>query len=244
MRIAALYDIHGNLPALEAVLEEIDAAGIDKIVVGGDLVPGPMPLECFELLDGQARPVEALFGNGETDTLVAFRGEELARVPVAFHETMLWVANQLTPAAAERIAAFPATLLHTLPGLGNVLFCHATPRDDNEIFTRRTPEERLRPIFESTGADIVVCGHTHMQFDRMVGEVRVVNAGSVGMPFGEPEACWLVIHDEGIEVRRTSYDLEAAATRIRATGYPTDADPREPPGAEQMLAVFEAASLR
>lgn len=244
MRIAALYDIHGNLPALEAVLEEVHAEKLDHIVVGGDVVPGPMPMECLDLLSNATIPVDALFGNGETDTLVAFRGGELARVPVAFHETMLWVANQLDEAIVERLSALPATLLHTLPSLGNVLFCHATPRNDNELFTADTPSERLEPVFEPTGADVVVCGHTHMQFDRQVGSVRVVNAGSVGMPFGDPGAYWLVIDDSGVEFRRTHYDLEEAAERIRATGYPFDADPREPPGSEQMLAVFEAASLR
>lgn len=244
MRIAALYDIHGNLPALEAVLAEITESDIDHIVVGGDILPGPMPMECLTLLSDLDTPVDALYGNGETDTLVAFRGEELARVPVAFHETILWVANQLDEHTAQRLTALPATLLHTLPHLGNVLFCHATPRNDNELFTVDTPAERLTPVFEPTGADVVICCHTHMQFDRQVGSVRVVNAGSVGMPFGEPGAYWLVVDDEGIDFRRTSYDLDAAADRINATGYPFDADPREPPGAEQMLAVFEAASLR
>lgn len=244
MRIAALYDIHGNLPALEAVLADIADASVDHIVLGGDVVPGPMPMECVALLTDLKTPVDALFGNGETDTLVAYRGEELARVPVAFHETMLWVANQLDSATAERLADLPATLLHTLPGIGNVLFCHATPRNDNELFTVNTPAERLMPIFEPTGADLVVCGHTHMQFDRMVGHIRVVNAGSVGMPFGEPGAYWAIIDDSGVELRKTWYDLEKASARIAATGYPFDADPRDPPGAEQMLAVFEAASLR
>ena len=108
-------------------------------------------------------------------------------------------------------------------GLGDVLFCHATPRNDTEIFTRLTPEERLLPVFQDVEASLVVCGHTHMQFDRRVGRLRVVNAGSVGMPFQAPGAYWLLLGPD-IELRRTPYDLEDAARRIRATAYPQAED--------------------
>src|SRR5439155_23988438 len=101
---------------------------------------------------------------------------------------------------------------------GDVLFCHATPRNDVDVFTRLTPEERLLPIFAGAAANVVVCGHTHMQFDRTVGGVRVVNAGSVGMPYGEPGAYWLLL-GPGIRLRHTSYDLEKAAARLRDTKY-------------------------
>ena len=80
-----------------------------------------------------------------------------------------------------------------IDGLGTVLFCHATPRNEIDIFTRLTPEERLLPVFAGVDASVVVCGHTHMQFDRMVGRLRVVNAGSVGMPFGTTGADWLLL---------------------------------------------------
>jgi predicted phosphodiesterase len=132
---------------------------------------------------------------------------------------MEWTAGQLDDESARVLSGWPPTLrLHKSP-LGSVLFCHATPRNDTEIFTRTTAEERLLPIFEPLDAAVVVCGHTHMQFDRTVGSTRVVNAGSVGMPFQEPGAYWLLLGDE-IELRHTSYDLEAAAERIRATAYP------------------------
>ncbi|NIQ52254.1 MAG: metallophosphoesterase, partial [Gammaproteobacteria bacterium] len=91
---------------------------------------------------------------------------------------------------------------------------------ENEIFTRITPEERLRPVLEPTGADLMVCGHTHMQFDRRVGRCRVVNAGSVGMPFGATGAHWALLGPGGVELRRTEYDLAEALDRMRATGYP------------------------
>jgi diadenosine tetraphosphatase ApaH/serine/threonine PP2A family protein phosphatase len=139
---------------------------------------------------------------------------------------------------------WPATITVALPGLGTVLFCHATPRSDTEIFTRVTAEERIAPAFEGIAAETVVCGHTHMAFDRRVGKVRVLNAGSVGMPFGAPGAHWLLLDTNGPRFMRTAYDLEAAAARIRATTYPgAEAFAAEnvlrPPTEDAMTALFE-----
>ncbi len=128
------------------------------------------------------------------------------------------------------------------------MFCHATPRNDTEIFTRLTAEERLQPIFQGADAAVVVCGHTHMQFDRTIGGIRVVNAGSVGMPFGEPGAYWLLLGPE-IELRHTPYDLAKAAERIRATKYPqarefAERNILQPPTEAEMLQAFGKAELR
>ena len=106
-----------------------------------------------------------------------------------------------------------------IEGLGKVLFCHATPRNETEIFTRLTPEDRLAPVFKDVDASVVVCGHTHMQFDRTVGRLRVVNAGSVGMPFGTTGADWLLL-GPGIELRKTNYDTLATAEQFRRTAFP------------------------
>jgi diadenosine tetraphosphatase ApaH/serine/threonine PP2A family protein phosphatase len=132
--------------------------------------------------------------------------------------------------------------------IGDVLFCHATPRNDTEIFTRCTPEERLAPIFSGLGVEIVVCGHTHMQFDRAIGSVRVVNAGSVGMPFGRPGAYWLLLGPD-VQLRRTDFDLTAAAARVRATRYPQAEDfaannIQQPPTEEEVLGAWSGAELR
>jgi predicted phosphodiesterase len=129
-----------------------------------------------------------------------------------------------------------------------VLFCHATPRNDTEVFTRLTPEGRLVPVFDGFDVAVVVCGHTHMQFDRTVGRVRVVNAGSVGMPFGGPGAYWLLL-GPGVALRHTSYDLTKAAERIRDTEYPQAEDfatrcVLRPPSEEQTLAAFARAELK
>jgi predicted phosphodiesterase len=245
MKVAALYDIHGNLPALEAVLAEIHDEAVDQIVIGGDVVPGPMPREAVDTLLGLSLPVRFIRGNGEPNILTLSRGEPLTRVPEPFHEAMRWVGRQLSAEHLAVLDSWPLTAELELAGPGRVLFCHATPRDDNEIFTRLTPEERLRPVFDPVAADLVVCGHTHMQFDREVGATRVVNAGSVGMPFGEPGAYWALLGPGGVELRHTLYDFAAAGERIRETGYPQAAgyDVAAPPTAEQMLATFEAAAL-
>jgi putative phosphoesterase len=221
MRVAALYDIHGNLPALEAVVAEVRAARADLIVVGGDVLPGPMPVETLDYLLELDLLVRFIQGNGDRVVLAQMRGMEPGEVPEQFREGIRWNAKQLTAEHERVLASWPATL--RLAGLGDVLFCHATPRNDTDIFTRLTPEDRLVPIFQAVDAPLVVCGHTHMQFDRTIGGVRVVNAGSVGMPYGEPGAYWLLL-SRGVELRRTVYDFEEAAQRIRATTYPAAED--------------------
>jgi predicted phosphodiesterase len=247
MRVAALFDIHANLAALEAALAEVRAAAVDRILVGGDVFPGPMPGETLALLADQPAPCTFIRGNGETAVLAVRAGREIPQVPEVFRDAIRWNASGLSGDELEQLRSWPLTTTLDLPGLGRVLFCHATPRDDNEIFTRLTPADRLLPIFEAANADIVVCGHTHMPFDRTVGRVRVVNAGSVGMPFGNTGADWLLL-DSGIRFRHTDYDLASAAKRIRATAYPqaefAATAIEQPKGEEEMTALFERAALR
>jgi len=242
MRIAAIYDIHGNLPALEAVLEEIRQAQVDRIVVGGDVLPGPMPRETLTFLRDLDIPVQFIHGNGDREVLAHKAGVETGALPEQVREVMRWTARQLDPEHERWLAGWPATLRIEIGGLGEVLFCHATPRNDTEIFTRITPEESLLPVFEEVDVPVVICGHTHMQFDRRIGSVRVVNAGSVGMPFGEPGADWLLL-GPGVELRHTPYDLAKAAERIRGTDYPQAQEfaannVLRPPSEREMLERF------
>ena len=223
MRVAAIYDIHANLPALEAVLEEIRQAEADHIVVGGDVFPGPMPRETIRCLLDLDIPVQFIQGNGDRVVLAQMAGTESSEVPERFREAVRWVAQQIHPEYKPLLAGWPQTLRVQIRGLGEVLFCHATPRNDTEVFTRLTPEDRLLPVFEGVDVPVVVCGHTHMQFDRMIGRIRVVNAGSVGMPFGEPGAYWLLLGPD-VQLRHTPYDLAKAAERIRDTKYPQAQD--------------------
>ncbi|MBL8997364.1 MAG: metallophosphoesterase family protein, partial [Gemmatimonadetes bacterium] len=140
-RVAALYDIHGNAPALEAVLADVRAAGAELIVVGGDVIPGPMPMETIALLRDCGIPIAAIQGNGDREVLLRRAGIQSDTVPERFRDVMTWVSESLRPKDVAWLATWPATLRLDVRGLGSVLFCHATPRNDLDIFTRLTPEE-------------------------------------------------------------------------------------------------------
>ena len=245
MRVAALYDVHGNLPALESVLEDLRNFAVDEIVIGGDVLSGPMQVECIERLRALSSPVHYLMGNSDREVIAARSGNENKKLPPFAREILRWSAAQLSPEHEKWIASWPKTVTLQIPPLGTVLFCHATPRDDNEIFTARTEESRLLPVFDAANADVVVCGHTHMQFDRMAGITRVVNAGSVGMPFGPPGAEWLLL-GPGIDPRHTNYDHDDAGQRIARTGFPNapEFDMLNPPAAEKMLELYSKAELK
>jgi putative phosphoesterase len=212
--VAAISDIHGNLPALEAVLREVDAAAPDIVLVCGDVASGPMPAEAIDVL---RRLEHARFvrGNADRGILDEFDGKDATPMPGPFAG---WCAKQIDRAQRDFLASFETTVtVDGVDGLGRVLFCHASPRNDTDIFTAETPAERMRTLLAGVEADVVVCGHTHMQFDRTVAAVRIVNAGSVGMPYGEPGAYWVML-GPGVEMRRTRYDRAAAAARMRAKG--------------------------
>ena len=192
MSIAALYDIHGNLPALEAVLAEVRTLHVDQIVVGGDVLPGPMPCATLALLLESAIPVRFIHGNGELAVLaqvgvdgpdaVTYWGTTSGKpLPEPLQAVLRWTAEEVHPTYGQVLRSWPKTLRLEVAGLGHVLFCHGTPRSEVECFTRLTPVPLLAPVFESVAASVVVCGHTHMPFDRMIADTRVVNAGSVGM---------------------------------------------------------------
>jgi predicted phosphodiesterase len=215
VRVAALYDIHGNLPALDAVLVEVEESGADLVLVGGDVALGPMPRETLERvlsLGGGAR-----FVRGNCDRELARSDTESEGL---WAERSRWTAAQLTEEQRTLLAGLPETAVVDVDGLGPTLFCHATPRSDEEIVTRITPDERLREVLAGVEQDVVVCGHTHVQFDRSVGSVRLVNAGSVGMPYeGEPGAYWALLGPD-VQFRRTRFDFDAAAAAVRASGFP------------------------
>ena len=242
-RVAALYDIHGNLPALEAALSAVRPAGGETIVVGGDVVLGPMPRETLDRLR-DLRPA-ARFVRGNCDRLVvdAFDGRELSRLPAPVRDGAEWAARQLDRDHRDLLASFPETLTLRVDGLGDVLFCHATPRSDEEVFTALSPADRVRPMLEGVTQRVVVCGHTHMQFDRTVDGIRVVNAGSIGMPFAAPGAYWLLLGPD-VQPMRTEYDTERLAAMVHATSYPQAEQFLHPFSEEQALSLFEPALRR
>jgi len=258
MKLAALYDIHGNLPALEAVLEEVRGAEVDRILVGGDVVPGPMPREALERMLSLEVPVQFIRGNGELAVLAQMAAPEAGAaeywgtvsgkpLPEPLQLGMRWSAEQLGPSYQPLLASWPRTQRIEIPGLGAVLFCHATPRSETEVFTRATSDELLRPLFDGLGASVVVVGHTHMQFFRTVGSVQLINAGSVGMPIGASGAFWALLGPGEIQLHRTTYDVAATAERVRATAYPQAedfaGDLLHPPDDEKMIALYQSFEL-
>lgn len=220
-RVAALYDVHGNLPALEAVLEEVERERPDAIVLGGDIVAGPMPSETFDRLRGLER-AHFLRGNADRAVVEVKRGDGVQ--PEGLGEDVLdalaWMAALLSDEQIDFLAGLPQTLTLDVDGLGPVCFCHATPRDDDEIFTERTPDETVAEMLAGTTEATVVCGHTHMQFDRRIGRWRVVNAGSVGMPWDDgPEPRWALLGPD-VSLRRSELDQERAAEEILGSSWP------------------------
>jgi predicted phosphodiesterase len=213
--VAALYDVHGNLPALEAVLADPRCAAADLIVSGGDLVAGPMPAECVDRLAAEGERVRYLMGNCDRETVWTTTDDP------GFAESVRWSAARLGDDRLGRIAAWPGTVEVGVSGTGTVLFCHGTPTSDTAIVTSATPEADVAAELAGVTAEVVVCGHTHVQYDRSVGEVRVVNAGSVGMPYERsPDARWALVSAGRVELVSTPYDAEAALELLSSKGCP------------------------
>jgi putative phosphoesterase len=212
LRVAALYDIHGNLPALEAVLAEVEA---DAIVLGGDIIGGEEPAKVLERLRNLEN-AHWLRGNAERELVSPGPPREGGPPPGVMEELNARLADEV-----DFLYSLPEQVTLDVDGLGEVLFCHATPRNDYEIFTILSPDERVLELMGGVPQSVVVCGHTHVQDDRNVGEYRVVNAGSVGMPYEDaPGAYWALLGPD-VELRRTSYAgmEEPEAGRDEASAY-------------------------
>jgi putative phosphoesterase len=217
VKILALYDIHGNVDALDAVLADPRAAHPDAVVVGGDTVPGPFSGAALDRLHALSAPVHWVRGNGEREVAAAVGApapppDDAAAVTAAF------TAVELGDERARALGGQPLTV-----ELDGVLFCHASPRRDDEMLTRISSPERWATVLAGVRHGLVVAGHTHQQDDRIVGDVRFVNAGSVGLPYeGDGAARWLWIADGAPELRSTAYDAAGAGARIRASDWPDE----------------------
>jgi putative phosphoesterase len=228
VRVAALYDVHGNLPALEAVLAEVEREGVDAIVVGGDIAAGPpQPRETVELVRSLPN-AHCIRGNADRVRDPA-HGDD---------EGLAWLLERLGDDDVEWLVTLPFSAV-----LDDTLYVHATPRDDETVITELTTDERLAGLLADVEQQRVVAGHTHMQLERRVGERLFVNAGSVGWPYeGRPGAYWAIL-DEGVELRRTDYDRRRAAELIRRSGHPRAGEIAaenilESPTRAEALAVF------
>jgi predicted phosphodiesterase len=236
VRVAALYDIHGNAAALEAALADLpeDAA----IVIGGDTAIGFKPVRTLELLDALGDRAHWIRGNGDRI------GSETG----IWGERQAFAVEQIGEERAQALAALPATLTLDVDGLGPTLFCHGSPRSDEESITRVTSDDRLAEIVAGTVEGTIVCGHTHQQFDRSIGDKRVVNAGSIGMPYeGRPAAFWVLLGPD-VEHRSSDYDTAATVATIESSGYPDPGEVIEvvfadPPDPNEVSEYFEQQAL-
>ena len=244
MRIAVLCDIHGNLPALQAALAELEKAGVDLVVFGGDVAAGPMPVETIEVLAGYSGPARFVRGNADRQMVASFDGR-----PRAGNPSDLWLASMLNRTHRDFLSTFEPSVEVEVDGLGVVVCCHAgLDSDEVPIITPATPDDVIAEAVAAAHGSLVVAGHTHMQFDRRVAGGRMVNAGSVGKPYAdEPGAYWALLGPE-VQLRRTAYDFAAAADAVRTTAIPQReewaADVVRPPTAEEATTVFEKMAGR
>jgi putative phosphoesterase len=207
--IAVLADVHGNLPALQAVIAEVEREGFDVVVSAGDQVSGPMPSECLEALRALPGDVRWVMGNADRHAIDPE------------HEPYFmdgWAYERLSAEQRDFIRGWELSVT-----VGDVLVCHGTPRDDEEKVTKLTPPERLASILEGVDAPLIVCGHVHHQFAL---QDRFFCAGSIGMAYedGTPGARWLAVRDGRVEMRTTPYDVDAAEAAVHATGYSEASD--------------------
>jgi predicted phosphodiesterase len=221
MRVAVLADIHGNLPALDAVLREVASAGVDAIVLNGDMATGPMPAQTLDRLAGLGERAIWVRGNADRELAAAYEGRLGADLTEAARAPTEYGAAQLARHHRDLLADLPVSVTLPVEGLGPVLFCHATARSDTEIVLVDSPVERYQEAFAGTPEPVVVLGHTHMPFDRLADRRRFINPGSVGMPYGGTGAYWALLGPD-VTLRRTGYDAQAAGALFRdaAPGYP------------------------
>jgi putative phosphoesterase len=198
VRVAALYDVHAMPWALEAVLAAVDEEKIDKIVFGGDYLYGPYPRETVAMV----RALDAIVLRGNCEDLA----EE-------------WESGELAPGDLDWLQSLPLAAI-----VDDVLYCHAAPDDNTRVTTAVTPDDAVLATFGDTTGTVVI-GHTHHQFDRTIDDLRVVNAGSVGMAYESDVAAYWAIIDDGEPIfRRTRFDVERAVAEMRKSGWPHAAE--------------------
>ncbi len=218
--VAVLSDIHGVLPVLDAVLAEPDVRSADRVVVCGDHAAGPQPVEVLDRLTGLDNVV-LVRGNADRELVALGRGEP-STVGEAY-DIDVWAAGQLSPVHLDLLAGLPHPVVLDVAGFGPVVFCHGTPRDDNEVVLVGTRLQRWAEAFADLPAEArtVVCGHTHMPFVRLVDRRLVVNPGSIGMPYGRPGGHWALLTGGDVFLRRVQVDVDAAVAQVVAQStYP------------------------
>ena len=219
--VAVLSDIHGVLPALEAVLAEPDVAAADRIVLTGDIAAGPQPVQVLDRLLGLGDRVIWVRGNADRELAALARGQDI-EIP---DEITPWAADQLSPAHADWLAGLPHPVTLEADGFGPVLFCHGTPRDDEEVVLADSRLDRWADVLAGLPEEVttVVCGHTHMPFTRLAHRKLIINPGSVGMPYGRAGAHWALLSGGAVSMRRSGFDAARACADITARSFYPDA---------------------
>lgn len=212
--VVALSDVHGHLPALQAVLDEPDVRSADRIVLTGDIAAGPMPVETLDLLVSLGDKVVWVRGNADRELVVVARGGEIP----AEHLVSTWAGRALRDDQVALLDGLPHPVVLDVAGFGPVVFCHGSPRDDDDVVLVDSSLDRWAEVFEGLDPEVqtVVCGHTHMPFQRLVDRRLVVNPGSVGMPYGRGGPHWALLRDGVVQLRPTQISTEAVAARLVA----------------------------
>jgi putative phosphoesterase len=240
-QVAVLSDVHGNIPALDAVLAEPDVAGADLVLFCGDLTWGPEPQQTYERITALGDRAVCVRGNADRCAVEVSAGNRVPGNPRAS-----WITAQHSAEAVDFLAGLPFSAVVELEVLGPVLFCHGSPRSDQELVTPGTPAGRLADLAAGVDARTLVTGHTHLQFDRTVAGRRSVNPGSVGLPFHDcdPGTAYWALLGPDVELRTTRYDVTAAVDRTRRSGDPAAeriaALLMQPPGFAEIVEDAEA----
>jgi putative phosphoesterase len=220
--VAVLSDIHGVLPALDAALAEPDVEAADAIVLTGDIAAGPQPVEVLDRLTALGDRVVWVRGNADRELVALARDPERE----AGFAVSGWAARQLRPDQLELLERLPHPVTLEVAGFGEVLFCHGSPRDDDEVVLVDTRMSRWKEVLADVPETVttIVCGHTHMPFARLVNRRLVINPGSIGMPYGHTGAPWALLRNGAVQLRRSEFDIERARQSIRETSTFPDVD--------------------
>lgn len=226
MKWALFSDIHANIRALDRVLEAIDRENPDKVICLGDLVGyGANPNEVIDRL--RERKIPTIMGN--YDDGVGYDREDCGCAYTTKEDrelgdrSLAWSKTAVIPENKNYLRRLLPEIREKVKGW-KILLVHGSPRKINEYLFVDRPEERVAPMLKKTGADIVICGHTHLPYHKNIEGIHLINTGSVGKPkSGSPEADFVIINfAEELEVsfRKVKYDWEAAADDIIKAGLP------------------------
>jgi predicted phosphodiesterase len=242
--VAVLSDVHANVPALRAVLAEPEVAAADLVVFNGDLTWGVDPDQTVRIVQGLGLRAVCVRGNSERFVRHIATGAYTPANP-----RQQWIPARHGTSALAFVGSFPFSVVVDVKGLGGVRFCHGSPRSDNEAVTPHTSEERFRELTAGIPEQVLVTGHTHLQFDRRVAGVRSVNPGSVGLPYhdGEPGVAHWALLGPDVQLRRTRYDVRESVAAIEAAGDPGHRRIADlllrPPTPEEIIAEAERLVL-